>query len=280
MGIYDRDYYKQQEVRGLHLGGRRMMVTYLVLINVGIYLLQFLFKQDFVGDLALHQDLSWRLYQLLTYGFLHDPHDLVHILFNMFGLWFFGRDIEWKYGRQEFLSFYLTAIIFAGLTWWIVENIRAGAGASMIGASGGVMGVAVLYALNFPRRQLLVWGVLPMPAWALALVWVVMDVTGFLGNGADDRTAYIAHIGGVVFGLIYYRTHWSLGRIIPKTELLTILKRQPKLRLHDPKEGDLQMSHQVDEILRKIKLHGQDSLSKKERRLLEEASRLYQRKQR
>ena len=132
MGIYDRDYARHEQT-GIQLGGPRTMVTNLVLINVAVYLVQILSRPEvpadvgwFTGTFKLDADLlqkPWHCYQLLTYGFLHSPRSIGHIIFNMLALWFLGREVEHHYGRREFLWLYLSAIVFAGLVWVVAENL-------------------------------------------------------------------------------------------------------------------------------------------------------------
>lgn len=294
MGIYDRDYARDDRP-GVFLGGERTMVTNLLLVTVGIYILQILVDpsnpratQPIAQFLALRQEIlsskllthPWWIFELVTYGFAHSRNDIMHILGNMFLFWFFGRDIEAKYGKKEFLSIYLTTIVLAGLAWLLVEYATGskGQGPPLIGASGGVMGVMLLYVLHFPKRTLLIWGIIPVPAWALAAVWLLMDIQGAIGRSGN--VAYSAHLAGAAYGFAYYRTGWTLAMLLPGTFSLKSLKRRPKLRVHDPDEHEEAISQQVDEILRKIQEQGQDSLTAKERRTLERASRRYQQKHR
>lgn len=286
MGIYDRDYYQQSPREGISFGGAgsRMMVTNLVLVNVGVYLADLFLGGKLSQLFALSTDLPthpWRIYELLTYGFLHDQNNLGHIVFNMFGLWFFGRDVELKYGRKELLGFYLSTIVLSGAGWLVAEKIAAPAQMTgLVGASGGIMGVLIVYALNFPFRTLLIWGVLPMPAWALAGLYVVFNILGATGQAGASNVAYTAHLAGAAAGLLFYRTGWHLGRLLPGKLPLKGLQPRPRLQVHDPGDEEEAMAEQVDAILRKIQEHGQDSLSRKERRILAEASRRYQQRQR
>ena len=106
MGIYDRPYYRDD--RGASWLSGRSMVVNLILLNVAVYMAQFIFdgrQETLTQLLALHADLlerPWHVYQLLSYGFAHDPNSVAHIAFNMFGVWLFGTDLEGIYGRAEF----------------------------------------------------------------------------------------------------------------------------------------------------------------------------------
>jgi membrane associated rhomboid family serine protease len=272
-----------------------MMVTNLVLINVAVYIVQLFFEQPNPQNimdrpiewyLGLHRDLfssdtltqPWKILGLVTSGFVHSRNNILHILGNMICLWFFGRAVEEKHGRRQFLWFYLTGIIFAGLVWIAAGYLPTATGTYAVGASGGVTAVVILFALEFPKRIVYFWGVLPVPAWVLGAVWVVMDLSG--AAKPADNIAYEAHIGGAIYALLYWQTGLSLGRLIPSGLSLASLKRGPKLKVHDPDEYEEAMSSEVDDILRKIKEQGQESLTAKERRILERASRRYQQKHR
>ncbi len=141
------------------------------------------------------------------------------------------------------------------------------------------MAIVILFVLNFPRQLLYIWGVLPVPAWALGIFFVVGDLLGFAqGNQAGGvQVANIAHLAGAGFAFIYFRSKLNLGRFVPSrlSEMKGSLFR-PKLRIHDPEKEALDLGRQVDAILEKISREGEDSLTKKERRTLEEASRRYQ----
>ena len=203
----------------------------------------------------------------------------MHILLNMFGLWLFGTDLEGIYGRAEFVRIYLAAIVVAGLVWFGIEAAND-AQAILIGASGGVMGLMILFVVHFPRRVFYVWGIFPLPAWALGILYVLMDISGTIHpDGA--QVANVAHLAGVAFGLVYYQSGMNLGRLVPRR--LSGLsgaafRLRPKLRIHDPQDEARDLTAQVDEILAKISREGEASLTKTERRTLEEASRRYQRR--
>jgi membrane associated rhomboid family serine protease len=285
MGIYDRDYERNDYRRepGFHLGAARMMTTNIILATVGLYLVQYYIAGPRYGHaFALSADWfrqPWKVYQLLTYGFLHSD-DVKHVVFNMIGLWFFGREVELRYGRREYLLFYLTGIIVAGLVWTIAE-IPNGSLATAIGASGGVTAVVILFAFNFPYRTVLFMFFLPMPMWVAAVIFVGLDIMGAMGRNAEGEggVAFTAHLGGALFAFLYFQRGWRIERWLP--DLSSLRKRfrpKPKLRVVDPDADDTSTDSRVDEILKKIQEQGQDSLTYGERRVLEQASREYQKK--
>jgi len=286
MGIYDRDYLQEDQRGGIWSGGRSMVVN-LIIANVAIWLLGvFLPEERIVGWFGLDSDLfrrPWEFYQLLTYGFVHDG--AMHILFNMMFLFFLGREVENVYGPAEFLRIYLVSIVLAGLVWLAFTNAAMQPGepaARLVGASGGVMAIVILFVLNFPRQLLYIWGVVPVPAWALGVFFVVGDLLGFFNpNTSGPQVANIAHLAGAGFAFVYFRTRLNLGRLVPSrlSDLKSKLAR-PRLRIHDPDKEARDLSKQVDAILEKISREGEESLTKKERKTLEQASRHYQQRRR
>ena len=284
MGIYDRAYYRDDPPSS---GWSSLsVVAKLILINVGIFVLDAFFVDhaqigqwmSLKGDWFTH---PWRVWEPLTYGFAHDPKNLYHLAFNMLGLWFFGRELEGIYGRRSFLMAYLTMIIGGGLAWLAMTVAAGSPGEQMvIGASGGVMGLVTLYACHFPTKQVLLMGVFPIPIWALAITYFASDITGLVGRQSSSNVAYAAHIGGALTGFLFYRTRLSLDQLVPSANWWKRLVG-PKLKVHSPHEPDddpSTLTARVDQILEKISREGEASLTSRERKVLEDASRRYQRR--
>ena len=140
-------------------------------------------------------DRPWNAYRLLTYGFLHDPNSLWHIAFNMYALWSFGNQVERVYGSTKFLWMFLTAIVFAGLVWSLSEASMGRMQGIVLGASGGVVAVVVLFALNFPHAKGMIFPLpIPIPMWVLAVGLVLMDLQGAVSR--QGNIAFTAHLGG------------------------------------------------------------------------------------
>jgi len=293
MGIYDRDYERERrydDSPGFYVGSDWSWTTKLVVVMGIVYVVQLLTSPSgggpgegwFTNTFALHADLPrepWMAFQLISYGFLHDVHDLKHILFNCFALWMFGRFVEMRYDRKEYLTFFLAAVVVSGLAWLVSEWVanRQLLPYSLVGASGGIAAVLLMFCLNFPRQQIFIWGVFPMPAWVFALLFLGMNLFGTFGG--DGHVAYTAHIGGALFALVYFQAGWRLSTWLPSRVKLPKLGRRPSLRVHNPSDDlDEGADDTVDHILRKIREHGQDSLTRQERRILEEASREYQKR--
>ncbi len=182
MGIYDRDYYQEEE-RGSLAAGQSMVVK-LIFLNAVIFIADALFLEGYLSNhLKLSQQTfrePWNLWQLLTYGFVHNPLSITHVLFNMISLFIFGRDVEGIYGQKEFLRLYLTLIVLTGAVWLVSENItRPGANNSVIGASGATTGILILWICHFPTRQILIWAaILFLSFYALHAFWIVRGFRG------------------------------------------------------------------------------------------------------
>ena len=149
----------------------------------------------------------FRPWQLVTYAFLHDPTTIAHIFFNMFALYVFGPALENYWGPRRFVGYYLACVIAAGATQLAVEY-AAGPGELTIGASGGIFGILLAFAMLFPRARLLLYFVIPVPAWLFVAGYAVLEL--FFGvTGREASIAHFAHLGGMLGGAIMM-LYWRL----------------------------------------------------------------------
>jgi membrane associated rhomboid family serine protease len=145
---------------------------------------------------------EFHIWQLLTYGFLHG--DISHIFFNMFGLWMFGRDIERTLGTQRFAIYFLTCVVGAGVVQLTVALIQ-GDFYPTVGASGGVFGLLLAYAMFFPDRTvMLLIPPIPMRAKYFVLFYGLAELYFGL-SGSAPGVANFAHLGGMLFGYLLLR---------------------------------------------------------------------------
>jgi membrane associated rhomboid family serine protease len=287
MGYQDRDYYRDGPAADTW--GASVVVK-LIALNCLIFLANLFFgggqDQNLVTTaLELKPDAilkPWLWYQFLTYGFVHSPQYLWHIGGNMLGLYFFGRAIEDRFGWKEFLRFYLAAIVLGGIVWsarctFLIGPVRDVVdGPSLVGASGGVTAVILLFCLLYPRATVLLMFVIPTPAWVLGLIIVVGDMFG----GGETRVAHDVHLVGALFAWAYWYFAWNLGRLPGMDGLGTLynsirrsMKSKPDLRVVDPEAHYEDLDAEADALLDKVKRLGQDSLTARERRTLEAYSR-------
>jgi membrane associated rhomboid family serine protease len=181
----------------------------LILINVGVFLLEQIYPRTLLQRFALwplHTPL-FRPWQLITYGFLHDPTHIAHIFFNMFALFMFGRSLEYYWGARRFVIYYLVCVVAAGLTQLAVQQ-SGGVLDETIGASGGIFGVLLAFAWYFPRQRLFVIPIpIPIPAWLFVTGYALVEL--FFGvTGREQSVAHFAHLGGLLGGalcILYWR---------------------------------------------------------------------------
>ena len=149
-------------------------------------------------------------WQLLSYGFLHSTNGINHILFNMFGLWMFGRDIERVMGPVRFLIYYLTCVVGAGTIQLLVGFVTGG-DYPTVGASGGVFGILLAFGMLFPNRIIvLLIPPIPMKAKYMVIGYGVLEL--YLGvSGRSPGVANFAHLGGMLFGFLLLR-RWRMPR--------------------------------------------------------------------
>jgi membrane associated rhomboid family serine protease len=306
MGLYDRDYGRSdQRTPWDRVQSPRSITITLIVINVVIFFADTIFAKP--NGLGVKESVlvpwfaveaatlvqPWKWFQFLTYGFLHDIGELNHVLFNMIGLFFFGRIIEQRLGRMEFLRFYFVAIIAGGiigaagslLEGWASGFPLAAIGQfpyRTIGASGAVVATVVLFACYYPHQEILLMFVFPVKAWVLAVLFVGMDLAGALGifgeMGGQSNTAFTVHLAGAFFALGYYFRGWSLRRLDLSaigglSGRLRQRSRRMKLKLHDPEKKLEQEAGEADRILDKIHQLGESSLTSSERKTLERYSR-------
>jgi membrane associated rhomboid family serine protease len=151
---------------------------------------------------------AFRPWQLVTYAFLHDRSNLLHLVLNMYALYMFGPDIERLLGPRRFLTYYLVCVIGAAVAQLGVEALSHAPSGPTVGASGGIFGVLLAYGLAFPKRRLmLLFPPIPMPAWVFVTLYGLIEL--YMGiSGKDPGVAHFAHLGGMVGGfllILYWR---------------------------------------------------------------------------
>ena len=281
MGLYDREYYQRDEPPGISLGAQRSIVTNLLIVNVGVYLADILlFEGGLSSRLAMTVDTltkPWYWWRMMTAGFAHDSEYMGHILGNMFVLFMFGRHVEGVYGRAKFLRLYLVMIVFSMLVWALTEQLFGNKIAICVGASGAVSGIIILFALHFPHQKVLLFFVIPAPAWVLGALVIAIDMFG--STQADSRVAHSAHLAGMAWAVVFFVTNRNPGRQ-NKPFARYLFKRGPKLRVHTPDDSQGAIDGEADRILDKMYRDGAESLNPRERQILEDYSRRMQQKHR
>jgi len=298
MGIYDREYYRGETRGSGWLTGQAPATKAIIIINVIVYLLKpYLESAGWLPYLEASSRAIFRqgeVWQLITATFIHDDH-LFHILWNMIFLWMVGREMESFYGTRDFVALYLSAAVLSTLGWAAVEAYTQST-SYMIGASGAIMAVVVIYALYYPHREILLFFVLPVEMWLLVLIYLAHDTYQLLHDHGFGKVAVASHLSGAAYGYLFKRfdLRWS--------RLAWHRMRRPRFRVISPEPREKPPSRtsgptwspnpataakpsttavlpeelldaKLDEVLAKIAREGRSSLNEEENRVLQEASR-------
>ena len=198
----------------------RPYVTYgLIITNTVFFLLEYIYSLNlfvFSEDRFLDQPLL-TLPSLFTYQFLHGSWS--HLIFNMLFLYIFGDNMEGSLGRRFFLMFYLiTGAAAALFEVFFDPYFGANTPGLLIGASGSVSGVLGAYILRYPKAKILTWTLFVFfveirAVWFIG-IWIATQFV-FEILTPQATTAYIAHIGGFVIGLVIYSIYhkYQLSRV-------------------------------------------------------------------
>jgi rhomboid family protein len=198
----------------------------LIVACVGVFVLQALAGGLLESVLALSpHDFVYhlRLWQPLTYIFLHDRGNIFHIVFNLLTLWMFGTALEERWGTARFVRFFLGCGVGAGLIVVLLDplgnllfpNPFAEGGLSLIGtigASGAIYGLLVAYGMMFPDRIILLFFVFPMRMRPAVLVMAAMTFYAAWG-GPGSGINHVAHLGGMLVAWVWLRRAWDLRRL-------------------------------------------------------------------
>ncbi len=276
--------------------GSAWPLTYVLMaVNTAVLVVQLLGRNTALGSgienyLALSLDglKHGFIWQLLTFQFLHGG--LLHLLLNLIAIYFFGRPMEDYLGRRRFLQLYLGSGVVGGVCQVVLDGfILNDPGRAVLGASAGAFGLVSAFATLFPDRTLtlLVFFVLPISLRARTLIWISIGigVLGLLGV-LDPGVAHAAHLGGILAGFLFvrgfvqgrgFRIRWVAPTSPNRSRILvgTAAKRAAWQRADASKLDALPpeefISREVDPILDKISAHGFQSLTERERQILEKA---------
>ncbi|MFT4071896.1 MAG: rhomboid family intramembrane serine protease [Dysgonamonadaceae bacterium] len=221
-----------EQKRSGFFGGLPTITKNIIIINFICWLAEFVFAKrgiEIVDILGLHFFMSqdFKLYQFITYMFMHDPNGFTHVLFNMFAVFMFGPTLENLWGSKRFLIYYTITGIGAGIIQqlaWAFDyrdllthaamqvNIGTGIISQIeffnmlpptIGASGAVFGILLAFGMLFPNVQLmLLFPPIPMKAKWFVIGYGLIELFLGVANFAGDNVAHFAHLGGMLFGII------------------------------------------------------------------------------
>jgi len=250
----------------------------IIFANVVIFIMTFInrdiayFFIDNFGLKSVDVIYHFKIWQPVTYMFLHDPGSIWHILFNMIFLWMFGVELEHEWGSKEFLKFYFITGIGAGIINILLTGISA---APTIGASGAIYGVMLAYTMRYPDRMIYIYFLFPVKLKYFMGFLIMVQFFSTFGQFSDG-VAHAAHLGGIVIAYVYLK-YWYLF-YKAKSAFKDIYKKGGKsaTKMKYTQGGADQTEyyrHMIDELLDKINRVGYLNLSAEEKRKLEEGSR-------
>lgn len=287
----DRPYMRQPSFQS-----QWSMTTIVLAINVAVFIPQmilefyagsgdFFRRFLFLSTEGLGRGFIW---QLITFQFLHGG--VLHLLVNCIVIYFFGRAIEDSLGSNGFLKLYLSSGAIGGLLQMLFAVMFPQYfGGPVVGASAGAFGLVAAFATLYPERPLtlLLFFIIPISMRAKVLLWGALGLSIFGIIVPVGRVAHAAHLGGLLAGIgfIYWlvRGHelggWNLlsrreqrpRRLVRTASERESFWRRPKKTVEEDLPPAEFISREVDPILEKISAHGIQSLTEREKRILEAA---------
>jgi membrane associated rhomboid family serine protease len=206
-------------------------VKWLVLANAAVFLAMTLLERLAPNTAAYATEgfalIPYRvvhgwIWQLATYSFLHAG--IMHILFNMLGLWWFGAPLEMEWGRNRFLEFFFFCVVGAALTTVAVSYTGIGGirpGTATVGASGGVLGILAAFGMLYGDQEILLYFLLPIKAKYFVMGIAFFELINAISAarpGHGEGVAYVAHCGGLLFGYLYVKFGPRRGLAFASTE--------------------------------------------------------------
>ena len=258
----------------------RLLVTNVIVYlavrpNTLLYVLLMLYPPAVVGlDQGLIPEMPFRPWTLFTYMFLHAG--MMHLLFNMLGLFFFGPRLEARLGARGFLGLYFLSGL-GGAAFTFAFSF----GAPVVGASAAVYGIIIGFAMYWPREPIYIYGVLPVQARWLAVAVVAISLYSGI-SGSDGGTAHFAHLGGLAVGAGFLRLRdRRLGK--HRRDFQRKVDHSPSMGISDGDARrrwgaiDLDSIHdlnrnEVEELLARVDRQGMGALSPDERQFLDRMS--------
>jgi len=275
--------------------GRAWSPTIVILvINVVVFLLETsggarahqLFRE--YGAVSLEGIKHGYVWQLLTYQFMHGGW--MHLILNSVGLFLFGRHMEMMLGQRTFLKLYLLSGIAGGVLQLLLGIISPRFAGPMVGASAGICGLVAAFSLLSPDSTIYISFILPLRAKYVLPLTIIFSLVMIL-TPSTDGVAHGAHLGGTLFGYAYLRWSMIFDPLFSWFAGLWERMRGPRasrpiIKVRFPKGGSWQgeepdtakniapidfITKEVDPILEKISAHGIQSLTDRERKILEAA---------
>lgn len=287
MGLDDRPYAREESTfsagygargrGGNFLGGMPrpgQVVKTLLMLNGIMYIAQ-LFGSGLVERfLAADSAAWWQVWRYVSFQFLHSTRGFMHLLFNMLLLYFLGTPLEKAWGPKRFLTFYLSSGAVAGVAYVLMARLM-GLDGYLIGASGGVYAILLACAVLFPHIRLIVL-FFPVPIRLVVTIYFAIMILTLLrtfggGGATGDFWSQVAHFGGALGGAFWI---WVMPRVETSAGQVQHKMNQGAWEKKQQRQAAEQKS--IDEILEKVHSQGINSLTRKEKKTLADATKRQQ----
>ncbi len=186
----------------LILIGINVVVLFLSTLNSDLY-----YYGSMIPIYIIREHYYW---QFFTYMFFHA--NMTHLFFNMLGLFFFGSQVEKRLGSWEFLLFYLLTGLLAGIFSFAVYVWTGNYVVVLLGASGAVYAVLLAFAVFFPFARIFVFGIIPVQAPVLVVIYTAIEVFSQVG-GRSSNVAHLTHLAGFGFAFLYILIRMGINPI-------------------------------------------------------------------
>lgn len=233
-------------------------------------------------------DFLSRPWTIITYAFMHDLSGILHILFNMLGLYWFGKLFVEYLGSDKLIAVYVLGALAGGVFYLLMFNtipffVSQSGFPGMVGASAALFAILVATATLLPDYTFFLMFLGPIKIKYIAFFYII---TSFLGTVGSNAGGNLAHLGGALMGYVYIKqlhagVNWggwitatlqwfsALFSSKPKVKV-TYRKDEPSIK---SKPASKASQAEIDGILDKISDRGYESLSKDEKEKLFNASK-------
>src|SRR5262245_56499104 len=317
MGIQDRDYYREDN-RWSNPFARSQATLFLCLLYAFIYVGQVATRDEGrpfaparhdglteVFQLNIDKVTSGEVWRLVTYALVHDPWYPFHIVITGIFLIWIGHQIEDIYGWKEYRAYLAVTTILGGIAYTAVAKIAGDDPPPvLLGPSGAVTAILVLFALHYPQRTIHFLFFLPIPIWLFVFGYAFVDVIGLTTRNADPARVAV-HLTGAAFAFVYHTYSQRVLNWLPAgRRSARSVRRQsaPKFRAarEQPQPApaaattsaaaasakavaptssvDEHLEAKLDQVLEKVQKHGKESLTEAEREILLKASEIYKKR--
>ena len=252
----------------------------IIIVNIVIYILLELsgLKSDIFrqfGLIPVKTLFEANIWQPFTYMFLHDG--FFHILLNMLFLWMFGKEVEISWGKIAFYKYYLVTGVGSGL---LNAMIHYNSTIPVVGASGAVFGILLAFAMIYPNRIVLLYGLVPMKVKFLVIGMALIALFSSILL-KDSRISHLTHLSGMITGWVYLNWNWLKWKLNSSFQPKKKSNPAKVFSVNEEKRRKVDntlIQRRVDEILDKLSEEGWDNLSDAEQKILYRASEEYSRR--